>query len=116
MTAMRHSCCAAILVVVGVVVCAAKPSAQPSVEIFIGGQVARPGVYEIAAMDVLKAIDGTGPKDPASDYEVSITHTVVPKKLQRITRYTSLRALKDAPQETVLVQSGDIVELLQMNR
>jgi protein involved in polysaccharide export with SLBB domain len=118
MKATRYICSAASFLVVGAVVYAAQPATQPSGEIYVGGYVTRPGVYSITGhpMNVLNAIDQAGPENAADDYEVSIVHTVVPKKLERITLFNSFRALKDVPNESMLLQPGDKVMLMPIKR
>lgn len=65
-------------------------------------------------MDVLKAIDQAGPENGGDDYEVSIVHTIVPKKLERVTHFNSLRALKDVPKESMQLEPGDQVMLTRI--
>ena len=117
MKAKRLVCVAASFFALGAVVYAARPT-QPSGEIYVGGRVARPGVYSITGhpIDVLKAIDQAGAEDPASDYEVTILHTVVPKKLERTTQFNSLNALKEVPDESIMLQPGDRVMLTRIKR
>ena len=114
MRATRYVCCAAGLFAIGAVVYAAQPSTQPAGEIYVGGHVARPGVYSITGhpIDVLKAIDQAGPENAASDYEVSIVHTVVPKKLERITRFNSFRALEDVPRSRSLTRDMAVANVV----
>src|SRR3954471_10560599 len=66
MRATRYLCSIAGLLAIGAAVYAGQPSTQPSGEIYVGGHVARPGVYSITGhpMDVLKAIDQAGPTLP----------------------------------------------------
>jgi protein involved in polysaccharide export with SLBB domain len=118
MRATRYLCSIAGLLAIGAAVYAGQPSTQPSGEIYVGGQVARPGVYSITGhpMDVLQAIDQAGPDNAANDYEVTIVHTVVPKKLERITRFNSFRALKDVPKESTQLEPGDQVTLTQIKK
>ena len=116
MRATRYICSIAGLLAIAAAVYAGQPSTQPSGEIYVGGHVSRPGAYSITGRptDVLKAIDQAGPDNGADDYEVLVVHTIVPKKLERITRFSSFRALKDVPKESMQLEPGDQVMLIQI--
>jgi hypothetical protein len=118
MRTTRHVCSIAGLLAIGAAVYAAQPATQPSGSVFVGGNVARPGTYPIKgqSMDVLKAIDQAGLDSATDDYEVSIVRTLVPKKLEQITQFSSFRALKDVPKESPQLKPGDQVLLKQIKR
>jgi protein involved in polysaccharide export with SLBB domain len=84
---------------------------QKSKELYIGGDVQRPGAHLIANRDatIFTVGDWAGLKDTNADYSVTVIHRVN-DKLEVITSYNSIKALKAAKIDAVSLHEDDQVQ------
>lgn len=88
----------------------AAVTTQPASDvIFVGGDVERPGAYQMAGREptVLTAIDWAG-VDQKLDYEIIVTHRL-PNRSELMVNFTSLKLLRQSPEASFALRPRDIV-------